>query len=470
MCFTHWARVAVLVLVASGGTIIAQTFKAGAGQSDIQTSPSMFPVAEFTGQHDSVSARVLLLDDGTQRIALLTVDTPSIQDPSIVGWKAILSKVAGIKTENVLVICTHDTAALHITTTGVLAMTPESHGNAPGAALGPPPGQQNPGGRTPPTAAQIANAKAYAKAVDDAVEAAAIKAVATLQPVQVGFGLGTSRVNISSDLLTPKGWANGFEGLNDEGFTDPSLALIRFSSLDGKPLAWLMDYAVRPAVMERSRTESGGDLISGDLIGVARHYLETQYGSSATAFFLMGAANDQQPLFTAVRSVYDKDGNSSRVDIHEAGFTLVDLIGERLGSDAVRVNESIKTSAAPTRLRLVRQSVEVGTQARQQPDGPIAPTGQKVAIPYVLLQIGDVVIVGTKHELNATTGAQIRTGSPFPQTIFVGMVEGSNGSLQDMGAYDHGINGSPNSFYVRGSAEAVVAAIEAQLKQLHDTP
>jgi hypothetical protein len=467
MRFTHWARVAVLVLVAPGVTIFAQTFKAGAGQSDIQTSPSMFPVAEFSGLHDPATIRALLLDDGVQRIALLTVDTPSIQDPSVVEWKAIVARVAGMKTENVLVIATHDTAAPHITPSGAMQMTAEGHGMAPGTALGPAPAAQNADGPRPPTPAQAANAKAYAKAVDDAVEAAATKAVTTLQPVQVGFGLGASRVNVSSDLLTPKGWANG---LNDDGFTDPSLALIRFSSLDGKPLAWLMDYAVRPAIMERSKTESGGDLISGDLIGVARNYLEKQYGSGATAIFLMGAANDQQPLFTAVRSVFDKDGNSSRVDIHEAGFTLVDLIGERLGSDAVRVNESIKTSATPTRLRLVRQSAEVGTQARQQPGGPIAPTGQKVAIPYVLLQIGDVVIVGTKHELNATTGVEIRTGSPFPHTIFAAMVDGSNGSLLDKSAYDHGTNGSLNSYYVRGSAELVVTAIEAQLKQLHEAP
>jgi hypothetical protein len=470
MSFTHWIRLAVLVTVAPSITIFAQAFKAGAGQSDIQTTPAMFPVAEFSGQHDPATVRILVLDDSTQQIAILTVDTPSIQDPSVVGWKAIVTKTAGINTENVLVIATHDTSAPHITPAGVMAITAEAHGLAPGTVLGPAPGAQNAGGPHSPTAAQITGAKAYARAVDDAVEIAATKAVATLQPVQVGFGLGTSRVNISSQMLTPKGWTNG---LNDEGFTDTSLALIRFTSLDGKPVAWLMDYAVRPAIMERSKTESGGALISGDLIGVARHYLETQYGSSATAIFLMGAASDQQPLFTAVRSAFDKDGNSSRIDIHEAGFTLVDLIGERLGGDAVRVNESIKTSITPTKLRLVRQSIEVETQARQQPNGAVPAaaslTGQKVAIPYVLLQIGDIAIVGAKHELNATTGVKIRAESPFPHTIVATMVDGSNGSMEDVNAYDRRTSASLNSYYARGSAEAVVDAIEAQLKLLHDT-
>jgi len=470
MRITYWARVALLVLVASGVTILAQSFKAGVGQADIQTSPSMFPIMEFTGQHDPASARVLLLDDGAQRIALSVVDMPSIQDPSIFGWKAILTRVTGIKAENVLVIANHDTPAPHVSASGVLEVPVLAHAMYPGADSGPRPEPANAGGSAPSMAAQVANLKAYTKAVDDAVEAAATKAVATLQPVRVGFGFGTSWVNVSTALLTPKGWTNG---VNDEGFTDPSLALIRFSSLDGKPLAWLMDYAMQPSVMTGSKTESGGTLISGDLIGVARHYLETQYGSSATAIFLMGAASDQQPLFTAVRSVLDKDGNSSQIDIHEAGYTLVDLIGERLGSDAVRVNEAIKPSAAPTKLRLVRQSVEVDTQPPPQTNGaaPAAayPIGQKAAIPYVLLQIGDVVIVGTVHELSASTGAKIRSESPFPHTIVATMVEGSNGGLPDSSAYDRRTNTGLYSIYARGSAERVVAAMEAQLKQLHDT-
>jgi hypothetical protein len=114
--------------------------------------------------------------------------------------------------------------------------------------------------------------------------------------------------------------------------------------------------------------------------------------------------------------------------------------------------------------------VDVPTQARAGSDGAVAPTGQNVAIPFALLQIGDVVIVGTKHELNAATGVQIRNGSPFPHTIFVAMFDGSNGSMQDMGAYDRQADGTRNSFYVRGSAETLVAAIEGQLQQLRAAP
>lgn len=96
----------------------AQTFKAGAGAADILTSASMFPVAEFAGQHDPVSTRVLLLEDSDHKIAILTVDTPSVQVQSITGRKAILTKATGTKPEDALVIGTHTTPSPHVSSGG----------------------------------------------------------------------------------------------------------------------------------------------------------------------------------------------------------------------------------------------------------------------------------------------------------------------------------------------------------------
>ena len=151
-----------------------QALKAGAGAAEIQTSADMLPVEGYASQHDPISSRVLLLDNGGLRIGILVVDTPSIQDSFIDSWKAILAKVAAVKPENALVIASHDTSAPHV-----------SSGSGPGAGGGP--------GGAPPSPAAVAHAKAFAQAVDTSVESAASKALATLQPVQLGFGLGTSR-------------------------------------------------------------------------------------------------------------------------------------------------------------------------------------------------------------------------------------------------------------------------------------
>jgi neutral ceramidase len=447
-----------LALMISGRSAGAATFKAGAGEADIQISASMLPVEGYTEQHDPISTRVLLLDDGSLRLALLVVDTPSIQDSFIDSWKAIVTGVTGVKPENAMVIASHDTSAPHV-----------SSGTGPGVGTGaPPPSAANMGGRPQASPAALANAKAYAQAVDTSVEQAATKALATLQPVQVGFGLGTSHINVYRDVLTPKGWGLGYD---DAGYTDPSLALIRINSLDGKPLAWLMDYAVRPAVLEQSMDgKDGGKAISGDLIGPAEHYLESHSDAGGTAIFVMGAGVDQAPYLMANRFVLDKDGNSSRVDIHDAGFAVADLLGERLGSEAVRVSDGIKTSATPSTLRIVRQSVEVISQARTPPNGP-APAattepGEAVKIPFVLLQIGDIAVVGVAPELNANIGVKIKTESPFPHTIVMTMVDGSAKYLPDTINYDRKTPEALGSRFARGSAENAATQIIESLKQM----
>lgn len=422
----------------------AAVLTAGVGKAAIKISADMLPVEGYTAEHDPISTRVLLLDNGSLRVAMLVVDTPSIQDSFIDSWKSILTKLTAVKPENALVIASHDTSAPHV-----------SSGTNPGAGAGP--------GAGP-------NAKAYAQAVDTAVQTAATQAAATLQPVQVGFGTGISRINVYRDVLTSKGWGLGYD---DAGFTDPSLALIRINSLDGKPLAWLMDYAVRPAILEQSADDKNGKAISGDLVGAAEHYLESHSGSDGTAIFLMGAGVDQSPYLMANRFVQDKDGNPSRVDIHEAGFYLVDLLGERLGSEAVRVNEGIKASATPATLRIVRQSVEVTSQTPAQRNGaPAAPPAQApeaVKIPFVLLQIGDIAVVGVAPELNANIGVKIKTESPFPHTVVVTMVDGSAKYLPDITNYDRKTPEALGSRYARGSAESAAAQIIQALKQMHDS-
>ncbi|GGG90254.1 hypothetical protein [Silvibacterium dinghuense] len=464
-------RCFVLLIAAFAFTAVDQSahaavFKAGAGKADIQISSEMLPVEGYTGQHDAISTRVLLLDEDKTRIALLVVDTPSVQDALVAHWKAILSKVTGVTAENTLVIASHDTSAPHISfgeairsnsTAGAVKTNDPSSGQ--------PSGQ---GQRRQQTPEEIAHAKSYADAVDASVQAAAEKAVATLQPAKIGYGRGTSRINVYRNVRTPKGWTIGYD---DSGFTDPSLALIRLESTDGKPLAWLMNYAVRPAVMEQSTTAQGGKLISGDLIGKAERYLESESGSDAVAMFVMGAAVDQSPYLMSNRFVIDKDGNSSRVDIHEAGFYLVDLLGERLGSDAVRVNAGVM-SEVPKGLHLTRERVDVASQSSGHEISPGGGAAENpLPVPFSILRIGDIVLVGVVPELNADIGTQIKAESPFPQTVVVTMVDGSAKYLPDVTNYDRKTPEAVGSRFARGSAEHVVEKIEAVLKaQQNDVP
>ncbi len=455
----------VFALGITGVATQAQGFKAGAGESDIQISPDMWPLEGLTSQHDPLTVRVLLMDDSKARTAIVVLEQPSISEGTIIGVKASLTKLAGVSAENAIVVGTHTTSAPHAN------MGAPGGGNArpagTNAGSGGPQGPGNAGGpgRGP-------GAAAFAKALSDAAERAITQANSSMQPAKVGFGVGTTDVNVNRDLPTPKGWSFGS---NSAGFSDRSLPVVRVDGADGKPLAILMDASVRSVVMDESKDADGGRAVTADLAGAAAHYVENWYGGGTVALFLMGAAVDQAPVLEANRYVLNRDGSLTRVDLHEAGFTLLDLLGERLGSETIQAAEGIKATATPT-VSIERSTLKVPSQGRSggaPSNVPVLsytyPTGTDINFPVVLMRIGDIVIVGVQPELGSSVGARIKAQSPFPHTIVVAMVDGGAKYMVDAQSYDHFTNEARGSQFAQGAADVTVSGIENLLKQMKQT-
>ncbi|MDR3438739.1 hypothetical protein [Telmatospirillum sp.] len=433
----------IFALMVFGNGAEAGAFNAGVGRADIQIPADLYPIDGFVGQHDPLAVRVLLMEDGSERIGIVVMDLTSISDEVIANAKAILNKAAGVSSDNIIVCASHTFSAPHVLPLDHSAANLKEKDAALGLAIG------------------------------AAVQAATTQATSTLQPARLGFGLGNSRVNVNRDVPTARGW---WFGANETGYADSSLAVLRLNTLDGKPLAVLMNHAVQSSIMSDSESEKGGKLVSADLAGAATRYLETHYGSGMVAMFLVGAAGDQAPYLMADRYVANKDGSVSRNDIHDAGFTLVDLLGERLGGDVLRVSEEISSTNTP-KLRILRSSVEVISQAASPESASSGPVtsytyqpGAKVGVPVVLIQIGDIVLVGFQAELAASVGTQIKIGSPFAHTIVLTMVDGIAKYMPDAASYGRFTYEARNSRYARGSGEAAASAVVSLLKQMHDTP
>jgi neutral ceramidase len=60
----------------------------------------------------------------------------------------------------------------------------------------------------------------------------------------------------------------------------------------------------------------------------------------------------------------------------------------------------------------------------------------KVAVPVVLIRLGDIALVGVQPELAAGIGVQIKAGSPFAGTMVATMVDGSAKYMPDAQSYD----------------------------------
>ena len=89
----------------------------------------------------------------------------------------------------------------------------------------------------------------YGKAYIAAVETAVKQAASSMQPARLGYGVGVTDINVSRDLPTPKGFA---QGSNPSGYSDKSLPVVRIEGMDGKPIAVIMNVAVRSVVMDQS--------------------------------------------------------------------------------------------------------------------------------------------------------------------------------------------------------------------------
>jgi neutral ceramidase len=479
---TLLARVMVFALALTGVAASGADFRAGAGKSEIQITPDMWPLEGLTSQHDPLTVRVLLMDDGKARSAIVVLEQPSVSDVTIAGVKASLTKLGGVSPENAIVVGTHTTSAPHANMGGPGGGAGGGNGRPGGANGGPggpggantapggsqgggPGGPGRPGGPAPPSPGAVA----FAKALQAAAEHAITQANGAIQPAKVGFGMGVTDVNINRDLPTPKGWAFGS---NSSGFSDKSLPVVRIDSADGKPIAVLMNVSVRSVVMDESKDDNGARAVTADLAGAGARYVENWYGGGTVALFLMGAAVDQAPVFEANRYVLNRDGSLTRVDLHDAGFTLLDLLGERLGAETIQATEDIKATATPT-VEIERRTLQVPSQGRSGGAPTNMPvlsytyaTGPDINFPVVLMRIGDVVIVGIQPELGSSVGAQIKAQSPFPHTIVAVMVDGGAKYMVDAQSYDHFTNEARGSQFAQGAAGAAVAGIEDLLKQL----
>jgi hypothetical protein len=465
--------IALFVLIAHGSASAAE-FRAGAGRSDIRTAPEMWPVDGFTSQHDPLAARVLLMDDGANRTAIIVIDQTSISDPAIAAAKATLTRLAGVSPENAIVVASHTFSAPHAGGGGRAggAGAPPATGNngrgAPGGANGDRSGAPGGGRGNAPASANDGPA-AYSKAIDAALEAAVTAAKNSMQPAKIGFGAGTSDISVNRDMPTPRGWWLGGDAT---GFSDKTLPVIRVDAMDGKPIAVLINAAVQASVMDHSENMNGSKPVSADIAGAATRFVERQYGGNTVAIFLVGAAGDQAPVFQGNRYVLNRDGSTDRVDMHEAGFTLVDAIGERLGIETMQASEGIKTAAAAT-VQVWRRSLKVPSQAGSQglPTEPVLSydykPGPEIDLPVILMRMGDIVLVGLQAELAASVGAQIRANSPYPHTIVVTMVDGGAKYMPDAGSYGRFTYEARNSRYARGAAELAASGINEMLKQLH---
>jgi hypothetical protein len=284
--------------------VVAGELRAGSAKADITPSGSE-PLWGYsnrtgpaTGTRDPLFAKILLLDDGKQRVALVTLD---------------LGRPFGVESMNTVRQRVRKSAGVG----QVLFFASHTH-SAPVIEDAYPPGKR----------------PAWETTALDRI-ASAVEQVATrLQPALIGTGegatfIGHNRRSIQADGSVKMLWRNATKTPTHP--VDPRVGVLRVDGRDGRVIAVLVNYACHPVVFGPDSLE-----YSADYPGEMAKVVEGALGHDAVCLFLQGAAGDINPYF-------------DKMELKEDAVKLMQATGHQLGGEALRVTRSVmpKTPAHP---------------------------------------------------------------------------------------------------------------------------
>ncbi|MEO8100512.1 MAG: neutral/alkaline non-lysosomal ceramidase N-terminal domain-containing protein [Acidobacteriota bacterium] len=230
-----------IILITAATAFGQSTLRVGAAKVDV--TPETLP-QNYLGVLDRIHSRAIVIDNGTSSAALVTVDAGSMPDNI---WQAVTKQVEselGIPTQNVIITATHTHSV---------------------------PGQQ---------------AATYIAKIVESVRVAKQR----LTLARVGYGTGVSYINVNRNIVDAK-TRRWWEGPNYEGPSDKTVAVIKFETMNGDPIAVYYNYAMHAVAVGQL------DMVSGDAPGTTSKYIEDSYDDKVVALWSTGAAGDQNPVY-----------------------------------------------------------------------------------------------------------------------------------------------------------------------------
>jgi hypothetical protein len=367
------------------------------------------------GVHDRIFAKALVLTDGTKKFALVTADIvgfPPPVKPALVGR---LSEGGWTKAQ-IMLLASHSHTSIEMN-----AINPANTFQVP--QIG------------------IHNQRLFEFVMERLVQVVR-DAERQLTPVSVG----TSGVSI-------EGWNRNRRG---GPVTDKDLTVTRIDTIQGKPLAVLVNFTAHPTFM------SGEDMLfSGDWPGHLQRTLESLIGEGVTAMYYNGAEGDQAP--------------AGRPDAGTSRWERAERYGRDLGVVAWKQWQQTKSMPnVPFAYHL--QTIAL-PERTWHPD--FAKTGGaeyglnetllKEMLPQmfpteagsIALRLGDLLIVGIPGEMAASLGLKIKTeagritGAKHP--VIGGLADAWLSYMLPAEEYRRGGYESSVSFYGETLGDTVVA-------------
>lgn len=432
------------------------------GAAAINVNPQVFPVSINGGMTSGsassstspIHARALVLDDGTQRVAMVVVDSCMMSRTFLDEAKMLASKSTGIRPDRIMISATH----AHSVPAAMSCLGTDADEN-------------------------------YVPFLRLKLVEAIERAVANITPAKVGFA-----VRKAADYTAVRRWirrpdridvdpfgnktvrANMHAGriwddvTGESGPEDPDLSLISFQAKDGRPLAVLANFSMHYF--------SGVKAVNADYFGLFSEGLKTRLGSQST--------DDKSPSFVGImshgcsgdiwrmdytRSTPEKF-NSIKIDEYTQG--LLDIAMQAYKE--IQYDENADLAMAETRLQLKyrlpdKQRLDWSKAIVEKMGDRMPKTTEEVyareqlflhdrqetSVVVQAIRIGSICIATTPTETYALTGIKLKLQSPFEKTMVIELANGGDGYIPP--PEQHGLGG-----YNTWAARSAGLEVEAEPK------
>lgn len=466
-------RLDIFLLAASltFSSLAQSTFRAGAAQVVI-TPPNGAPMAGYyhargaEGTLDDLYAKALVLDDGSTKVALVTLDLISTTLTLTREARAAIEKSTSIPGANVMISATHAHTGPELADRGarsaIAAETPI-------------------GANTTTTSYTASLAEKIAEAVR--------KAAANLTNVAISAATGRcDTIAFNRRFYMKDGSVSWNPGkLNPDimqpaGTTDPEVGIVLFEP-PHRPAqlvpahAIYINFAMHPDTV-------GGVLFSADYPGALSRRMSDYHGTNCVTLFANGTCGNLNHVDITWARPQNTRAEPERLGtILAASVFLAEKNLREIKPAALRVkSELVQLPLAPItqqEIEQARTTVRTGddktrdnfmklVKAYQVLD-VAAREGKPLEVEVQVITLGDELAwVSLPGEIFVELGLALKKRSPFKQTMIAELANGSIGYIPDRRSYAEGNYEPVSARCAPGSGEQLVETAAKLLKNLID--
>ena len=336
----------------------------------------------FTGIHDELFATAFYFSDEKNKAIIITSDLIGFPSSFADDIKREISVKTDVPPESVMITAVHN------------------HG---GPAVGTYEGDLP------------ASSKDYIKLLKNKLILLAAEAAKNPVPFRMGIGKGSCTMNINrrAEFADSGIWL----GRNPDGPCDHEVDVVKFTDLNDKTLAVLINWPCHG-------TASGQDnyQITGDWPGAAARYIKKLEEKGVVVGITAGASADINPIYGP--------GND---------FSEIEAVGYHVGKEAWKILN--QTTTLPVRsLQTIYTTMTFPGKKNTRDQFPQQSydKGPDVEIRLTGFKIGDLVLCGISGELMTEIGMEIKKQSPYTGILILTHCNGSSGYICTDKAFKEG--------------------------------